>query len=103
MKIPGSLHDFPECPAAFLRTASDVQELRERRGGDVFAEHLIDGVEHPAQMVSEWAFEVESGARSSDTLSPKAKSLVHLYLSEKASRDRFQAEERKEQRSGGGR
>jgi hypothetical protein len=78
--IPGCVsYEFDECPAYYLRT---VDEERP-------AIHLIDGVTHAAHPVSEWAFEVESGARLVDSLSPKGRDAVHLYVSEKAARDRY--------------
>jgi len=84
--VPGCVStEFDQCPAYYLRTAD--QELP--------AEHLLDGVTHPAHMVSEWAFEVESGARSIDTLSSKGRDAVHLYVGEKAARDRYADKMRK--------
>lgn len=77
--IPGSPAEFDECPAYYLRTVD--MELP--------AVHLIDGITHPAHMVSEWAFEVESGARAVDTLSSKGRDAVHLYVGEKNARDRY--------------
>jgi hypothetical protein len=83
MPIPGSSgYEFNDCPAYYLRTA----------GMGLPADHLVDGVIHPAQPVSEWAFEVESGARNVDTLSAKAASLVHLYIAEKRARDEYERE-----------
>jgi hypothetical protein len=86
LPVVGSSFSFDECPAYYLRTASM----------GLPAEHLIDGNTHPAQLVGEVAFEVESGARMVDTLSPKMRDLVHLYLSEKASRERHLSEMRRE-------
>lgn len=83
--VPGSEFQFDDCPAAYLRTA----------GMGLPAEHLIDGMTHPSQLVSEYAFEVESGSRSIETLSPKAREGVHLHLAEKRSRDDFAAEKRR--------
>ena len=82
--IPGTTSDFDECPAYYLRT-----------GGDRPAVHLIDGITHPAHAVSEWAFEVESGARMIESLSAKGREAVHLYVAEKAARDRNDDELRK--------
>lgn len=75
--VPGSEFLFDDCPAYYLRTA--------RMG--LPAEHLIDGHTHLAQLVSECAIEVESGARNVDTLSAKMRDGVHLYLSERRQRD----------------
>jgi len=77
--IPGSAQEFDDCPAYYLRTGEQ----------DRPAAHLIDGVTHPAHLVGEWAFEVESGARRIDSLSLKARDAVHLYVNEKAARDRY--------------
>ncbi len=77
--IPGcTSSEFDDCPAYYLRV-----------GNERPAEHLIDGITHPAHMVSEWAFEVESGARLVDTLSPKGREAVHLFVSEKSARERY--------------
>ncbi len=85
--VPGSSFDFDDCPAYYLRTG----------GGELPAEHLMEDGSHPASLVSEWAFEVESGARNIDTLSAKGREGVHLYLSEKRSRDDFAAEKRRKE------
>ncbi len=78
--------EFRECPAYFLRTVRS----------DLPAEHLIDDGTHPATLIGEWAFEVESGSRNVDTLSPKARDLVHLYLGERGARERKLSEMRSE-------
>lgn len=85
--VPGSDYSFAECPAYYLRTRTyEPGELgRGSRRGT--ADHLIDGVEHPAMQVSRWAFELESGSIRSDDLTPKALESVHLYLAERASRE----------------
>ncbi len=83
--VPGTDEEFPDCPAYYLRTA--------RMG--LPAVHLIDGVTHPDQLVSTWAFEVENGSRQSDTLSAKAIELVHLRIRESRKRDKFADEKRK--------
>ena len=83
--IPGSQEIFDDCPAYYLRTAAS----------GLPATHLIDGGQHPARLVSQWAFEIESGARSVETLSPMAIDLVHVWLKEKRSRDDFADEKRK--------
>lgn len=79
--VPGSSAEFDDCPAYYLRV-----------GNDRPADHLIDGITHPAHMVSEWAFEVESGSRLIDSLSSKGRDAVHLHVTEKASRDRYARE-----------
>lgn len=86
--IPGSAEAFDDCPAFYLRTG----------GGDLPAPHLIDGHSHPARRVSQWAFEVESGSRNVESLSPKAIELVHLWLTEKRARDDFASKKRKANR-----
>ncbi len=83
--IPGSLEEFDDCPAYYLRTT----------GMGLPAVHLIDGVTHPGSIVSQWAFEIEAGARLVDSLSPKAMELVHIHLSEKRARDDYASEKRK--------
>lgn len=86
--VPGSKYQFPDCPAYYLRT----------EGMGLPADHLIDGITHPAQLVSEYAVEIENGARNVETLSPKVRELVHLHLAEKRSRDAFASEKRREAR-----
>ena len=75
--IAGSDEEFPDCPSYYLRTA-DME---------MPAEHLIEGTTHPAQIISEHAMEVETGARSVTTMSPKVRDLVHVFLREKGKRD----------------
>ena len=82
--IPGTDQEFDDCPAYYLRV-----------GNERPAEHLIDGVTHPAHLVGEYAFEVESGARRIDTLSLKARDAVHLHVNEKVKRDRYADELRR--------
>lgn len=82
--IPGSDKLFDDCPAFYLRTVSM----------GLPAPHLIEGATHPATLVSQWAFEVESGSRNVETLSPKAIELVHLWLSEKHARESYESEKR---------
>ena len=86
--IAGSDEEFPDCPAYYLRTA-DM---------GLPAEHLIEGTTHPARLVSEWAMEIESGARMVDTLAPKARELVHLYLRQKRQREDHEREQRAKER-----
>ena len=88
LPIPGSTYQFDECPAYYLRTV----------GMRLPADHLIDGTTHPARLISEYAFEVESGARNVDTLSPKVRELVHLYLNEKRQREDYAMEKRNKDR-----
>ncbi len=87
--VPGSEFEFNDCPAYYLRTSA----MR------LPAEHLIDGVTHPATIISELAFEIESGARNVDTVSPKARELVHIHLRESRLRDRY-AEEIRRKKAG---
>jgi hypothetical protein len=98
LPIPGSKEEFPDCPAAYLRTADEVAELRVMRGGEPFAEHLVDGAVHPINIVAPVAFDVESGALASGACSPKMLALVRIFLSEKASREAHAAEKRREKR-----
>lgn len=87
--VPGAKFDeFDDCPAYYLRTAS----MR------LPADHLIDGMTHPATLIQEYAFEIENGARSVETVSPKVRDLVHLHLAERRSRDNFESEKRAEKR-----
>ncbi len=74
--IPGSSYEFDDCPAYYLRTA-DM---------DLPADHLLNGVTHPAELVRDWAFEIQNGARNADTLSPKARDAVHVWFSEESQR-----------------
>lgn len=90
LTVPGTDEEFPDCPGYYLRTV-DM---------GLPAEHLIEGSLHPAQLVSEWAMEVESGARMVDTLSPKARDLVHVWLREKDKRQNWESDERKKKRAG---
>lgn len=83
--IPGSQEAFSDCPAYYLRTAAS----------GLPAAHLIEGATHPAELVAAWAFEVESGSRQVDSLSPKAIEGVHLYFREKRSRELLEDELRK--------
>ncbi len=95
LPVPGCSQEFPECPAAFLRTGAEVGELKHRRGGQPFADHLIEGSIHPATIISTHAVEIENGARNVDTLTPKVTALVHIYLHEKAERDSYAMELRR--------
>lgn len=88
MPVPGSKFEFDDCPAYYLRTA----------GMGLKAEHLIDGHTHPAQLIAEFAMEIESGARNVETISPKARELVHLHFREKRQREEHDSEKRNEQR-----
>jgi len=92
---PLVLVEFPECPAAYLRRQGDVVMLRTRHRVEPFAPHLIGGIHHPGDRVSEVAFEVEAGARNIDTVTPKMREGVHLWFREKAIRDTYDAEARK--------
>lgn len=83
--IPGSSDGFDDCPAYYLRQAPSGRP----------AVHLIDDVTHPAELVGQWAFEVESGARQVDSLSLKALEGIHLHFREKRSRDQNDDEVRK--------
>jgi hypothetical protein len=64
------------------------------------AEHLMPDGTHLASLVGEWAMEIESGARSIDSLSPKARTAVHLYLRERNARDRYLMEMPREKPNG---
>lgn len=83
--IPGSREQFDDCPAYYLRTGANGMS----------APHLIDGSTHAAALVSQWAFEVEAGARNVETLSPKGTEGVHLWLREKRGRDDYATEKRR--------
>ena len=82
---PGSPEAFDDCPAYYLRTAA----------AGLPAIHLIEDVTHPAELVGNWAFEVESGSRQIDSLSPKAIDGVHLWFREKRAREKLEDELRK--------
>jgi hypothetical protein len=98
LPVPGSAEEFPDCPAAYLRSAPDVAELRVRMGREPMADHLIDGAIHPASLVGPRAFELKNGSRNADTLSPKTLALVHLWIREEQARDAHADEVRKEKR-----
>ncbi len=87
--IPGSDEEYPDCPSYYLRTA-DM---------GLPADHLIEGTTHPAQIVSEHAMEVETGARSVTTMSPKVRELVHIFLREKGKRDEYDRKQREKARA----
>ena len=101
--VPGSQHEFPECPEAFNRTAADVATLRVRRGGEPFAEHLIGGQVHPISIVGPAAMEVRNGARTLGSLPTKVRLLVGLYEEEVAGREAKEDELREEERRAGSR
>lgn len=84
LPIPGSDEQFPSCPAAFLRTRDDVEVMSQRIGRPAYGEHLIEGNIHPYSVVSEVMVEIENGARSMTTVSPKVMSLVNIAFREKA-------------------
>jgi hypothetical protein len=98
LPIAGCNDDFPDCPAAYLRTSAEVQEISDRRGVHAFDDHLIEGSIHPATLVGPAAYEVETGSRSVESLSPKMQTLVHVWINQKAARDAHRMESRREQR-----
>jgi hypothetical protein len=100
LPVPGCAEEFPDCPAAYLRSAADVMEIRDRTGREPVADHLIGGVVHPATLIGARAFEIKNGSRSADTLSPKALSLVHLWIREEQARDAYADELRKDKPHG---
>lgn len=81
--VKGSQFTFPDCPMYYLRTA----------GHQMDAEHLVDGVTHPAELVAPRAAELEAGAISAENLSPKVLELAHLWLREKSSRREWEREQ----------
>ncbi len=102
--VPGSTHKFPECPAAFLRTADIVAKLRTRRQGYVFAEHLVGGVTHPDELVAPMAYDFKNGARTADSMSVTMQDLVFLRIAEENDRDKYADELRdKDRQANGGR
>lgn len=92
LPVVGTDQQFPECPAAYLRMGSDLMELSERFERPAFAEHLIDGTEHPAVTVSTYAAEIELGSRRAESLSPRVLQLVHLYMREKSKAREYTAD-----------
>jgi hypothetical protein len=80
--IESTDHEFPECPAAYLRTPGDLVFLADRFGKPAFAPHL-DGGQHPAQLISMYASEIELGARPASSLPPLVIDLVHLWMNER--------------------
>lgn len=102
LSVPGSGYTMDVCPASFLRTAADVEELRVRRGIEPFAEHLIGGAVHPDSIIQVYAFEVETGSRTVDSLSNKSQELVKIRIGEKAARDRYEDELRKKETESNG-
>jgi hypothetical protein len=91
MPVPGSQHEFPDCPTYYLRTA-DM---------GLPAVHLLDDVDHPARLVSQWGVEIRNGARLVDSVSPRARELVHLYLVEQDAAQEHERERRREEASRG--
>ncbi len=87
--VPGTDEEFPDCPGYYLRTA-DM---------GLPADHLIEGATHPAQIISEWAMEVESGARRVSSMSAKGRDGVHLWLREKAKQREYDREQREKNRA----
>lgn len=92
--VPGSEYDFPDCPAAYLRDCETVRILRETRP-TVMADHLVDGVLHPSNLVGEVVFALDNGAERIAELPPKVRALAMLHMSERASRDEYAREQRK--------
>lgn len=84
LPIEGTLEEFPECPAAYLRGAQDLGYLSDRFGKEPFAPHLIEGSVHPYSIVGEVMSEIENGARNVDTVSAKVMALVHLGFREQS-------------------
>lgn len=81
-------HEFPECPAAYLRQPGDLADISDRLGRPAFAPHL-EGGQHPANLIAMYANEIELGARRASSLAPLVIELVHLWMSEKGKfRDR---------------
>ncbi len=99
--VLGSQIQFPECPAAYLRTPALIATLRTRRGGRVFSEHLINGVTHPDELVAPAAMEFKAGARTLDSMSVKMQELVKLRLSEDNAREVYEDELREQERRSG--
>lgn len=95
LPVESTQEEFPECPAAYLRTGADVEMLEDRFGRKPFAEHLIGGAIHPDFIVGATASEVETGARSTDTISPKVLSLIHVRFREQARKREYDSELRK--------
>lgn len=95
LPVDGTDQQFPECPAAYLRMPHDIPDMEERFGRPPFAEHLIDGGEHPAVSVSMYANEIESGARLAASLSPRVLMLVHLYMRERAKARAYESDMRR--------
>lgn len=87
MPVPGSTHEFPDCPTYYLRT----------REMNLPAEHLLDGVDHPARLVSQYAVEIRNGARLIDSLAPRTRELVHLWLVEHDAAEEFERERRRQE------
>lgn len=96
MPIDGSLEMFPDCPAAYLRTGMDVQALSLRWGKPVFDKFLMDGVTHPASIIGAYAAELESGARSVESITPRAMALVHIWNRETQAKRDYERQLRKD-------
>lgn len=100
--MPGSKHEFPECPAAYLRTESDIAILRTRREGHIFDAHLVDGTTHADELIAPMAHEFKNGARTMDSMSSKVQQLVKLRLAEENARDAYEDELRDQERKAKG-
>ena len=99
--VPGSAHQFPECPSAYLRDVGELVAIRTRRGGRPFGAHLIDGHTHAGPMVGQVALEIRNGARTLDSLATKVQQLVSLHEAESAGRDEEDDRLREEDRRAG--
>ncbi len=94
LPVPSTDYEFPDCPAAYLRTKHDVELLTIRYDRPAFAEHLVDGT-HAASLVSQVASELKAGARMAESLSPGMLELAHLFISEENKREAYNARERR--------
>ena len=97
--VPGSSFQFDDCPAAHLRSRDEVIQLRIRRGIEPFADHLIEGVTHPSNLVAEIAMELKNGARTFETLTPKVRELVNLHMAAESEREAHDAQMREDKRN----
>jgi hypothetical protein len=86
--IPGSDEQFPDCPKYYLRQLGD----------DLPAVHLIDDATHPAMLASMAATEIESGARTAESLSPKLLEAARVWMHESAGRRAYEREQERNAR-----
>ena len=69
-----------------------------RRGGYIFADHLVGGVSHPDEFIAPKAAEFKNGARTMKSMTVTEQELVVLRLGEEAEKDAYEDELRDKER-----